>query len=68
MVSTGKGLPSTNSVTAPKPQHAYTCMGNILNLFPDIAGVGLVSNTAAKGDMEIEEEKRINLSLLLYMV
>lgn len=43
-------------------------MGNILNLFPDIAGVGLVSNTAAKGDMEIEEEKRINLSLLLYMV
>lgn len=45
-------------------------MENILNIFPAIAGVWnwLVSNTAAKGDMEMEEENRITLSLLLYIV
>lgn len=35
---------------------------------PGIAGFWFVSNTAAKGDMEIEEENRITLSPLLYMV
>lgn len=43
-------------------------MENILNIFPAIAEVWLVSNTAAKGDSEIEEENKITLSLLLCMV